>query len=154
MAGSGGQGAQVGGKVGLQRAVRGPEQTRVAVAFRLAGDPADQVAEGIVRGQGRLRALLLPVGLQQPGDGVPVEGAVGAGGLEELVGVAADVGGRGQDVAAVGPEVQVVVGQVAVALAGAGESHEETPAEPGNERLTALTALTALPGSLLGPAAG
>ena len=52
---------------------------------------------------------------------MPVEGAVGAGGLEELVGVAADVGGRGQDVAAWGAEVQVTVGEVAVALGGAGE---------------------------------
>ena len=35
--------------------------------------------------------------------------------------MAADVGGRGQDVAAGGAEVQVMAGQVAVALAGAGE---------------------------------
>ena len=117
MAGGGGQGAQVGGRVGLQGAVGGPEQAGVAVAFGLAGDPAGQVVEGLVRGRAGLGALLLPLGLQQLGDGVPVEGAVGAGGLEELVGVAADVGGRGEDVAAGGAEVQVTVGQVAVALA-------------------------------------
>ena len=46
---------------------------------------------------------------------------MGVGGLEELVGLAADLGGRGEDVAAGGAEVQVVRGQVAVALAGAGE---------------------------------
>ena len=40
---------------------------------------------------------------------------------EELVGLAADLGGRGQDVAAGRAEVQVVAGQVAVALGGAGE---------------------------------
>ena len=117
MAGGGGQGAQVGGRVGFQGAVGGPEQAGVAVAFGLGGDPAGQPLEGMVGGRAGLGALLLPLGLQQLGDGVPVEGAVGAGGLEELVGVAADVGGRGQDVAAGGAEVQVAVGQVAVALA-------------------------------------
>ena len=40
---------------------------------------------------------------------------------DELVGLAADLGGRGQDVAAAGAEVQVVAGQVAVALVRAGE---------------------------------
>ena len=78
VAGGGGQGAQVGGRVGLQGAVGGPEQARVAVAFGLGGDPAGQVVQGLVRGRAGLGALLLPVGLQQLGDGVPVEGAVGA----------------------------------------------------------------------------
>ena len=41
--------------------------------------------------------------------------------LDELVGLAVDLGGRGQDVAAAGAEVQVVGGQVAVALIGAAE---------------------------------
>jgi len=121
VAGGGGQGAQVGRRVGLERAVGGPEQARVAVALGLAGDPAGQAVEGMTGGRAGLGPLPLPLGLQQLGDGLPVEGAVGAGGLEELVGVAADVGGRGQDVAAGGAEVQMVRGQVAVALAGAGE---------------------------------
>ena len=101
VAGGGGQRAQVGGRVGLQGAVGGPEQARVAVALGLGRDPAGQAVEGMTGGRAGLGPLLLPLGLQQLGDGVPVEGAVGAGGLEELVGVAADVGGRGQDVAAV-----------------------------------------------------
>ena len=42
-------------------------------------------------------------------------------GLDEVVGPAADAGGRGQDVAACGAEVEVVAGQAAVVLAGAGE---------------------------------
>ena len=40
---------------------------------------------------------------------------------DELVGLAVDLGRRGQDVAAAGAEVQVVGGQVAVALVGAAE---------------------------------
>ena len=69
VAGGGGQGAQVGGRVGFQGAVGGPEQARVAVAFLLAGDPAGQVGEGMVRGRARLgpEGLLLPLGLQQLG---------------------------------------------------------------------------------------
>jgi hypothetical protein len=39
--------------------------------------------------------LLFPLGLQELGDGLPVEDAVGAGGLEELVGVLMiAIGGR------------------------------------------------------------
>jgi hypothetical protein len=38
--GSGGQRFQVGGRVGVQGAVGGPEQAGVAVALGLAGDPA------------------------------------------------------------------------------------------------------------------
>ena len=45
LAGGGGQGAEVGGRVGVQGAVGGPEQAGVAVAFGLAGDPPGQAAE-------------------------------------------------------------------------------------------------------------
>src|SRR5271157_620830 len=121
VAGGGGQGAQVGGRVGFQGAVGGPEQAGVAVSLGLGRDPAGQPVEGLGGGRAGLGPLLVPLGLQQLGDGVPVEVAVGAGGLEELVGMAADVGGRREDVAAAGAEVQVTAGQVAVALAGAGE---------------------------------
>ena len=51
LAGGGGQRAQVGGGVGLQGAVGGPEQAGVAVAFGLGGDPAGQVAQVTVRGR-------------------------------------------------------------------------------------------------------
>ena len=40
VAGGGCQGAQVGGRVGFQGAVGGPEQAGVAVAFWLGRDPA------------------------------------------------------------------------------------------------------------------
>ena len=58
---------------------------------------------------------------QQGGDGGPVQAAVGVHRADEVVGLAVDPGGRGQDVAAAGAEVQVVGGQVAVALVRAAE---------------------------------
>ena len=54
LAGGGGQGAEVGGRVGFEGAVGGPEQARVAVAFGLAGDPPGQVAQVTVGGWARL----------------------------------------------------------------------------------------------------
>ena len=67
------------------------------------------------------RALLVPLGFQEPGDRGPVQAAVAAELLDEPVGVAVDLGGRGEDVAALGAEVQVVAGQAAVVLVRAGE---------------------------------
>ena len=57
LAGGVGELAQVGGGVGVQGAVGGPEQAGVAVAFGLGGDPAGQVADVVARGPGlpRLR---------------------------------------------------------------------------------------------------
>ena len=51
---------------------------------------------------------------QSRGPGWPVVG-------QDPVGMAADLGGRGQDVPAGRAEVQVVAGQVAAVLGGAGE---------------------------------
>ena len=99
----------------------GPEQARVAVTFGLAGDPAGQLAERKVRGPARCGGLLVPLGFQEPGDRVPVQAAVTVEPLDELVARAFDLGGRGEDIPACGPEVQVVAGQAAVVLAGAGE---------------------------------
>ena len=121
LAGGGGQGAQVGGGVGVQGAVGGPVQAGVAVAFGLAGDPAGQLAERTVRSLGRCWALLVPLGFQESGDRGPVQAAVAVEFLDEPVGLAVDLGGRGEDVAALGAEVQVVAGQAAVVLVGAGE---------------------------------
>ena len=45
-----GQGAQVGGRVGVQGAVGGPEQASVAVALGLGSDPAGQVAQVMAGG--------------------------------------------------------------------------------------------------------
>jgi hypothetical protein len=45
LAGRGGQGGKVGGRVGVQGPVGGPEQARVAVPLLLAGDPSGQVAQ-------------------------------------------------------------------------------------------------------------
>ena len=116
LAGGGGQGAQVGGGVGVQGAVGGPVQAGVAVAFGLAGDPAGQLAERTVWGLARGRALLVPLGFQESGDRGPVQAAAAAEFLDEPVGLAVDLGGRGEDVAALGAEVQVVAGQAAVVL--------------------------------------
>src|SRR5271166_443698 len=120
LAGGVGERAQVGGGVGVQGAVGGPEQAGVAVAFGLGGDPAGQVGDVVARGTG-LRQGGLALGLQQPGDGGPVQVGLAAGLADELVGLAVDLGGRGQDVTALRAEVQVVRWQVAVVLAGAGE---------------------------------
>ena len=57
LAGGGGQGAEVGGRVGVQGAVGGPEQARVAVALLLAGDPPGQVAQVTVGDRVRLGPL-------------------------------------------------------------------------------------------------
>ena len=67
VAGGGGQGAQVGGRVGLQGAVGGPEQARVAVAFGLGGDPAGQAVQGLVGGRAGLGALLVAAGVAGAG---------------------------------------------------------------------------------------
>ena len=67
LAGGVGQRAQVGGGVGLQGAVGGPEQAGVAVAFGLGGDPAGQVAQVTVRGRARLRAAGAAAGVAAAG---------------------------------------------------------------------------------------
>jgi hypothetical protein len=82
--------AKVGGGVGFQGAVGGPEQAGVAVAFGLGGDPARQVAEIGAGSLGLPTALLLPLGLQEPGDRVPVQAAAVAGFPQDPVGLAAD----------------------------------------------------------------
>jgi hypothetical protein len=96
LAGGGSQRAQVSSRVGLQGAVGGPVQAGVAVALPLGGDPAGQVAQSPVWGRAGFRPPMRPVGLQQTGDGGPVEVAVAAGDREELVAMAVDLGGRGQ----------------------------------------------------------
>src|ERR1035441_5289448 len=53
--GGGGQGGQVGGRIGVQGAVGRPEQASVAVPLGLAGDPAGQVADVLGGGRARLR---------------------------------------------------------------------------------------------------
>ena len=80
LAGGGGEGAEVGGGVGVEGAVGGPEQARVAVAFVLAGDPAGQVAQVAIGRAARLGPGDLPLGFQQSGDRGPVQAAVGVHG--------------------------------------------------------------------------
>jgi hypothetical protein len=121
LAGGVGEFAQVGGGVGFQGTVGGPEQAGVAVAFGLGGDPAGQAAQVAGGGLGLAGLLAVEFGLQETGDSGPIQAGVAAGLADELVGVTVDLGGRGQDIAACGVEVQVVAGQVTVALAGAGE---------------------------------
>src|SRR5580698_7797374 len=59
------------------------------------------------------------MGAQLAGGGCPVEPAVAAEVLQGDVGPAVGLGGRGEDVAAPGEEVDVAGGQVAAALVGA-----------------------------------
>ncbi len=61
LSGGGGQGAEVGGRVGFQGAVGGPLQADVAVAFGSGGDPAGQVAEVPAGGLRLPRGLLVLV---------------------------------------------------------------------------------------------
>ena len=63
----------------------------------------------------------LALRVQEGGDGGPVQGTGLACGGQGPVGMAADLGRRGQDVPAAEPEVQVAAGQVAAVLGGAGE---------------------------------
>src|SRR5207247_6176902 len=79
LAGSGSERAEVGGGVGVQGAVGGPVQARVAVAFGLAGNPAGELAEPVVSGVARCWVFVVPLGFQKSGDGGPVHGAVAAG---------------------------------------------------------------------------
>ena len=67
VAGGGGQGAQVGGRVGLQGAVGGPEQAGVAVALGLGGDPAGQVVQRLAGRRAGLGALLAAGGVAGAG---------------------------------------------------------------------------------------
>jgi hypothetical protein len=121
LAGGGGQWAEVGGGVGVQGAVGGPVQARVAVAFGLASEPAGQLTEPAVGGVVWSRVFLLPLGFHQSGDGEPVQGAAATGPAHEPVRLSADLGGRGHDVTAGATEVEVVAGQAAVVLVRAGE---------------------------------
>ena len=121
MPGGGGQGAEVGGGVGFEGPVGGPEQAVVAVAFALGGEPAGERHDLLLRcragaGFRRCAGRVLAGGLEEAGGGGPVQGAPCLAGRGVLVGAAADLGGRGQDVAAVGQEVDVAGGEVAAAL--------------------------------------
>src|SRR5205807_781995 len=121
LAGGVGQRAQVDGGVSLEGAVGGPVQAGVAVPLPLAGEPAGQDVQVPVRGRAGISALPLRLGGQRAAGVLPAQGAVAGGGSPRQVGVAVDLGGRGQDVAAGRAEVHVVGGQVAPVLGGAGE---------------------------------
>src|SRR6266567_2010746 len=138
LAGGVGELAQVGGGVSVEGAVGGPEQAGVAVAFGLAGDPAGQARQVAAGGLGRAGALVVGFGLQEPGDGGPVQAAAAGCLPDELVGLAVDAGGRGQDVAACRAEVQVVGLQVAVGGAHIGGRGVQQPGvfEPAERRVT------------------
>ena len=101
LAGGVGELAQVGGGVGVQGAVGGPEQAGVAVAFGLGGDPTGQAAQVAAAGLRLAGSVAVRFGLKELGDGGPVQAVSAAGLADELVGLAVDLGGRGQDVSAV-----------------------------------------------------
>ena len=68
--------AEVG--AGVQGTIGGPEQARVAVAFGLGGDPAGQAAQVPVAAWGWRGRCEVRFGLQEPGDGGPVQAAAAA----------------------------------------------------------------------------
>ena len=111
---------------GLRSAAGSASRARLAAQYRPelrlpSGWLATQRASWLrsrSEGLARCWALLVPLGFQESGDRGPVQAAVAAEFLDEPVGVAVDLGGRGEDVAALGAEVQVVAGQAAVVLAG------------------------------------
>jgi hypothetical protein len=77
-------------------------------------------------------------GFEQAGYLGPVQAAGLVPVADDLVGLAADLGGRGDDVAAAGTEVQVVAGQLAAALAAAGEVGVQPAARGGDDRAGAV----------------
>src|SRR5512133_473758 len=85
--------ADLGGAAG------GPEQAVVPASFVLLLDPGGEVAQVATLTPGRL-AGGVPLGFEQAGDLVPVQAAGGVPVADDLVGPAADLGGRGDDVAA------------------------------------------------------
>ena len=101
LAGGDRQGAEVGGLVRVEGAVGGPEQACVAVSLGLAGHPPGQVGQVEASGRAWWCPVRLLLGFQETGDRVPVQAAAAAGPGDELVGLAVDLGGRGDDVSAV-----------------------------------------------------
>ena len=106
-------------------------------SFRLPSgccrDPGGEVAQVAAPGPGRLDGRVA-LGFEQAGDLGPVQAAGGVLVADDLVGPAADLGRRGEDVAAVGAEVQVVAGQLAAPLVAAGEVGVQPAAGGGDER--------------------
>ena len=80
----------------------------------------------------------MALGFEQAGDLAPVQAAGCVPVADDLVGLAADLGGRGEDVAALGAEVQVVAGQLAAALVAAGEVGVQPAAGGGDDRARAV----------------
>ena len=94
LAGGGRQLAQVGGRVGVQGAVGGPEQAGVAVALLLGGDPPDQPGDPVLGERAGGGLLVLALGFEQADGLLPVQAAAAVQGPDLLVWAAADLGGR------------------------------------------------------------
>src|SRR5690348_2783024 len=90
---------------GFGGAAGGPEQAVVPVALVLPFHPGGEVAQVAALTFGWPRGRV-PFGLEQAGDLVPVQVAGLVPVADDLVGLAADLGGRGEDVTAPGAEVQ------------------------------------------------
>src|SRR5207244_5388591 len=108
-AGRGRELGQDGLVAGFGGAAGGPEQAVVPVSFVLLLDPGGEVAQVAALDPGWLRDGIAS-GFEQAGDLGPVEAAGGVPLADDPVGPAADLGGWGDDVAALGAEVQVVAG--------------------------------------------
>ena len=132
--------ARTASSAGFGGAAGGPEQAVVAV-WLSGASPATQRGEV---------AQVPALGAGRPGGGLALRVRAGATALsqsrlpgfglvaDEPVGPAGDLGGRGEDVAALGAEVQVVAGQLAAVLAAAGEVGVQPAAGRGDDRAGAL----------------
>src|SRR5205823_5167153 len=100
---------------GFGGAAGGPEQAVVPVALVLPFDPGGEATQLAALGPGWPDGGAL-LGFDQAGDLVPVQAPGLAAVADDPVRPAADLGGRGEDVAAPGAEVQVLPGQLAAAL--------------------------------------
>src|SRR5690349_3834092 len=78
-------------------AAGGPEQAVVPVSFVLLPDPGAEVAQVAALNPGQLNARVA-FGFEQAGDFAPVQAAGLVAVADDLVGPAADPGGRGDDV--------------------------------------------------------
>ena len=100
LAGGDRQGTEIDGSVCVKGAVGGPEQARVAVSLGLAGYPPGQVGQVEAPSRARLCLVQLPLAFQQPGDCIPVQAAAATWPGDDVVRLAVDLGGRGDDVPA------------------------------------------------------
>src|SRR5262249_35754084 len=115
----------------------GPEQAVVPVALVLLLDPGGEVAQVAALNPGRAGGGVA-FGFEQAGDLAPIQAAGLLAVADDLVGPAAYLGGRGDDVAALGAKVKVVARQLAAVLVAAGEVGVQPAAGSCDDRARAV----------------